>query len=150
MLEEKKEGAFAAESPAIWKTITASRTGQFPCRSRGICTFTTVHPLSLGWTSSTGSSEPFGPSAELILARDYFWKIMNFFPTAPFDTRLGPLSIMFFRKFFVFWGNASISATRDKKANRAGVGTCKKGGGKRQQVEKRVSGQHEPRNTDPP
>ncbi len=36
-----------------------------------------MHPLSEGWTSSTGSNEPFGPSAELIHARDYFWENAN-------------------------------------------------------------------------
>jgi len=81
MFADGKQRTFANAFPQEWQQIITSDTGQI-LSENGIFTFTTVFPLVESWKSSTGSGEAFMPSAQLIEAREYFWKIISHIPSA--------------------------------------------------------------------
>lgn len=103
MFEEKKNISFAAKHPLFWKTIENSDSGQFFMPGGRIYTFTSVYPLSEGWKSSTGASTPFGPSAKAINAGEYYWKIVNSFPSTSFKSSMIKFFMMFFKKFYIYF-----------------------------------------------
>ena len=70
--------SFASRYPDIWTEMQGSESGQVVL-DNGIVTFTTVHPLSEGQRSSSGSTEAYEPSAEDIRADAYRWKLLSHF-----------------------------------------------------------------------
>ena len=76
MFEDRRNRTFGNAFPEAWQEISRAQSGQFR-NSDGMFTFVTVHPLSEGWMSSTGSGQAFEPSTKPVEAGDYYWKLVS-------------------------------------------------------------------------
>lgn len=74
-----EQRTFAREYPNVWPILRQQRHGQIQTDA-GIFTFVTLHPLTAGMASSTGSPSAAGASQHLADRDEYVWKIVSRVP----------------------------------------------------------------------
>lgn len=79
MYGDKKDRTLAQAYPGAWHAISRAETGQF-LNADGMYTFTTIRPFTAAQVSSTGSAEPYTPSAKLLEGTEYYWKLVSHIP----------------------------------------------------------------------
>ncbi|MCK5344668.1 MAG: cache domain-containing protein, partial [Candidatus Heimdallarchaeota archaeon] len=79
MYKNRQDRRFGVAFPEAWEEISLNRSGQFVSKA-GMFTFCSIYPFSDALKSSTGSYEPFAPSAGYITGKSYHWKIVSFVP----------------------------------------------------------------------
>lgn len=81
MYDNGRDRTFARAFPEAWQQIRDRPTGQFHNRE-GLYTFTTIYPLLeiQKARSSTGSTNPVGPSKAAIDPKSYSWKLIAHVP----------------------------------------------------------------------
>ena len=87
MFEDRHEVSFARMNPEVWGQIHPRFSGQIKT-PRGIYVYTTIVPLNLDITSSTGAAAPFGESHRTIDSDEYYWKSITFFSTRDLSASL--------------------------------------------------------------
>ncbi len=98
MFPDRREKSLDHMFPEAWSRISGAGSGQFRT-THGLFTFATVHPLTLGQQSSTGSGKPFAPSVARMDAESYHWKVVSFVPAALLDAEWR----MLFDKFVILY-----------------------------------------------
>ncbi len=80
MYDDRKDRTLAASDFKGWEKIATQESGQFS-NQKGVYTFTTIHPITRGMVSSTGSGGPFNASEKLYSSDEYYWKVVSFIPS---------------------------------------------------------------------
>ncbi|MCK5913776.1 MAG: GGDEF domain-containing protein, partial [Desulfuromusa sp.] len=80
MFPDKLHLSFEEQQPEIWSQILPSFSGQLRT-PQGVYVYTTITPLGVNYTSSTGSRDAFGSSDDTVNSDEYFWKIVSFIST---------------------------------------------------------------------
>ncbi len=88
----RPEASVAHRHAKAWRGILAADRGQFE-NDQGLWTFSTVHPLIEGQKTSSGTHEAFEPSRSDLENRDYFWKVVLFFPREEYYATMWPTGL---------------------------------------------------------
>jgi signal transduction histidine kinase/CheY-like chemotaxis protein len=72
--------SMVARSPAAWKAITSSESGQV-MQDDGLWTWETIFPILIGQKASTGNPDAAGFSFKELDSRQYFWKAVSHYST---------------------------------------------------------------------
>jgi len=80
MYDDRKDRTLAAYDFEGWEKITTQESGQFS-NKKGVYTFTTIHPITRGMVSSTGSGGAFNASEKRYSSDEYYWKVISFVPS---------------------------------------------------------------------
>ncbi len=76
MFEERQRQTFGNAFPEAWRRISEAESAQF-YDADGLFSFRTVSPVSEAQRSSTGSGEPFEPSAAPLASYECCWKLVS-------------------------------------------------------------------------
>jgi len=101
--DNRKNVSFKVKYPDEWSYVLSRNSGQIETRN-GIFTFKKLFPLKSGELSSTGSPNPFSPSAVIVTPKEYFWCIVSLIPHENYS-RILPL------KYYVYLLPISIILT---------------------------------------
>jgi hypothetical protein len=76
--------SLARRYPEAWTVIASRERDQF-ATDAGLWTFDTIHPLTEGEKSSSGSDAAFLPSRNSVSSNQYIWKSISFLPSAEYS-----------------------------------------------------------------
>jgi PAS domain-containing protein len=74
-----EQRTFRQVYPHVWELMSQQEQGQITV-DEGIFTFTTIYPLTVSMSSSTGAAAPFAPSQMALHRDNYFWKVVSWVP----------------------------------------------------------------------